>query len=149
MAHYPIPGGPGAPTVGGARRKPLPKSPPGGGPDANPQACLIKAPTFQVNLPVVGNVGPGVGGFCILSKTEARAIMGFLVITAGSVVLLVGGVILATWGLQKSQAAGKAAEVAAVIPGGQPAAAALYGAQKKINSKNAKTAARKQKKKGP
>jgi hypothetical protein len=59
-------------------------------------ACLI-------GLPRIG-LGPvGFGGGCAFSKSQGRAVTGALVIVAGGLFLLVGGVLLASWAGNRSQ----------------------------------------------
>jgi hypothetical protein len=93
--------------------------------NAEPTACLIGMPSISLG-PVSG------GGFCILSKTEARAGMGLLILAAGGVVLIIGTLVIASYGLKASgaaSAAGKTAEVAggavAVVPGLEAPGAAV------------------------
>lgn len=69
--------------------------------------------------------GGNVGQFCILSKSEVRALLGGLIIAAGGLVAITGVLILAAYGLKRSGALDKAANVAAVVPGGQGVAAGL------------------------
>lgn len=77
--------------------------------------------------------GGNVGQFCILSKSEVRAVLGGALLVAGGLTGLVGVLILAAYGLKRTGALGKAADVAAVIPGGQFAAAGLQTAQGRVN----------------
>jgi hypothetical protein len=103
----------------------------GGG---NPANCLINFGIPNIdpasNIPVIGALFPNTSAsFCLMSKTEARAIMGVLVLVAGAGVLLVGAVIMAAWGLGKTGALGTAASAAAVVPGGQGVAMGLSAAQ--------------------
>jgi hypothetical protein len=82
--------------------------------------CLIASP----KLPVVGSVGGG----CLFSKTNARALIGGAIVGAGGLLFIGGAVILVAAGFNKSGALDKAATAAAVIPGGQIAAAGLRAA---------------------
>jgi hypothetical protein len=84
--------------------------------------CLISYPS--AGLPLVGTVGGG----CIVSKTNVRAWVGGALLGAGAVLFFGGVVILAASGFRKTGALTKAAEVAAVVPGGQVAAAGLRAA---------------------
>jgi hypothetical protein len=71
----------------------------------------------------------GVGsGVCIISRPAARAIAGGMVLVGGAVIGLLGVLVLAAQGLGKSGALGKAADAAALVPGGQLVAAGLRGA---------------------
>lgn len=128
MAHYPVPGA-GAPPAGKARRQPLAKAKPV---NAVPSACLIAAPSFQLDVPVVGSIGPSLGGMCLFSKTEARAVMGTLIITAGGLVLFVGTLWLAAWGVKRSGVADKAANAVGAVPGGKGVAAGIRTASRAI-----------------
>jgi Phage tail lysozyme len=90
---------------------------------------------------------------CIVKKTTLRHAAGAGVMVAGGVVLLVGAVILAASAFQRSGALGKAADVAAVVPGGAVAAEGLTVAHRRATRTGAgvtserqtarKTAARK------
>jgi hypothetical protein len=68
--------------------------------DSSPD-CLISFPSGKVLFLTVG-------GQCILTKSEARAVIGSLIMFWGGVTLVVGAVILAAYGL-KSTGAGRAA----------------------------------------
>ena len=61
--------------------------------------CLISVPKVF-----------GVGGACLLSKAEGRVLLGGLLLTAGGVISVVGVIILASYGLEASGAAGAAAK---------------------------------------
>ena len=80
--------------------------------------------------------GGNVGQFCILSKSEVRALLGGLLLVAGGMTAMVGVLILAAYGLKQTGALGKAADVAAVIPGGQMAAVGLKTAQNRASQGN-------------
>jgi hypothetical protein len=85
--------------------------------DSSPD-CLISFPSGKVLF--IGTVGGG----CALSKSEARAMIGSLILFWGGVTFIVGAAILAAYGL-KSSGAGKVAGRALEIGG---AAAAVAGA---------------------
>jgi Phage tail lysozyme len=68
---------------------------------------------------------------CIVKKTTLRHAAGAGVMVAGGTVLLVGAVILAASAFQRSGALGKAADVAAVVPGGGAAAEGLTVAHRR------------------
>lgn len=90
----------------------------------NGSACLIKFPSISLG---VANVGGG----CIFSKTAARALIGGGVIVVLALPLtFVGIALLAAAGFQRSGLASKAADVAAVVPGGQAAAVGLRAASR-------------------
>lgn len=76
---------------------------------------------FGLDLPVAG-------GVCILSKGQARAILGSLLIGAGGIVAAGGLIILAAYGLKSSGALEGVAKAAQVVPGaGGLAARAVAG----------------------
>jgi hypothetical protein len=78
-------------------------------------------------------IGPvGFGPVCAFSKTEARAVMGVLIITAGGLITGVGLIVLAAWGVQKTGGLNKAASVASVVPGGKPVAVGLRAASSRL-----------------
>jgi hypothetical protein len=85
--------------------------------------CLISWPS--TSLPLVGSVGGG----CILSKTNVRAMVGGLLLVAAGGAMLPAVIILAAAGFRQTGLAGKAANVAGAIPGGQGYAVALRGIQ--------------------
>lgn len=76
--------------------------------------CLIGFPTGKVLFLTVG-------GSCILTKSQARAVLGSAILANGALVTLAGLLVLAAYGL-KSEAAGKAA--GAIIGTGARAAGA-------------------------
>ncbi len=96
----------------------------------NPANCLIQFGNVDPasNIPLIGGLFPNTS-MCLMSKTEARAIMGTLIYVAGAGLLLVGAIIMAAWGLGKTGALGKAADAAAVVPGAGKVAAGLSAAQ--------------------
>ena len=98
-------------TGGGAQIAGTPTSP-----------CLIAYPS--TSLPVVGTVG----GACLISKTNVRAMAGGLLLGMGGLIFVGGVVVLVAAGFKKTGALNKAAGAAAVIPGGQGVAAGLRAA---------------------
>ena len=70
------------------------------------QRCLISAPSLF-----------GIGGGCLLSKAEGRVMLGGLLMVGGGIVCTVGIILLASYGLQASGAAGAASKSAEVIGG--------------------------------
>lgn len=66
---------------------------------------------------LVGMDIPLVGGVCLLSKGQARAILGALLIGAGGIVTASGLIILAAYGLKATGALDGVAKAAAVVPG--------------------------------
>ena len=99
-----------------------------------------------------GLVGPSTGkggGVCLLSRTAARAILGGGILVGG---LLIGGlsvILLAAYGLGKSGALGKAADAAAVIPGGELAAAGLAAAHQRTQRTGSQAATRRSSRNAP
>lgn len=59
----------------------------------------------------------GVGYVCVLTKGQARAVLGSLLLLSGGVVGAAGLIILSAYGLKKSGALDAAASAAAVVPG--------------------------------
>ena len=85
----------------------------------NSSACLIKFPSISLG---VANVGGG----CIFSKTAARALVGGGVIVVLALPLTFAGIaLLAAAGFNRTGMAQTAAKAAAVVPGGEAAAAAV------------------------
>jgi hypothetical protein len=80
--------------------------------------CLISYPSASV--PLVGTVGGG----CLLSKTNVRAMVGGLLLGAGGILVLGAVAVLAAAGFRKSGAVDKVAGGVAFVPGVGPAAAA-------------------------
>lgn len=76
----------------------------------------------------------GVGYVCLLTKGQARAVAGGLLLAAGGIVSGAGLLILAAYGLRKSGALDAAASAAAVIPGAGPLAAKAAGASSRLKS---------------
>jgi hypothetical protein len=79
--------------------------------------CLLGFP--GVSVPVVGSVG----GFCMLSKSEARALIGALCLAAGGLAFVIGALVVAAGAIGDTKtgqaamsAAGKAAEIIPFIP---------------------------------
>ncbi len=88
---------------------------------ATPQAnspCLISFP--KSNLAVFS-----VGGGCLLSKTNVRAMAGGLIFGASGFVVIAGAVILVAAGFKRSGALNRVATAASVVPGGQAVAKGL------------------------
>lgn len=90
------------------------------GASGNPSACLVQAPSVSL-------VVTSVGGFCILSKTEARAVLGAVMLVPAFGLAIVGVVILAAAGLKISGAAKPVGDAlgAIPVPQAQVAAAAV------------------------
>jgi hypothetical protein len=80
--------------------------------------CLISFPS--AGLPLVGSVGGG----CLLSKTNVRAMVGGLLIGAGGILFVGGVVVLAAAGFRRTGAVDKAAGGVGFVPGVGPVAAA-------------------------
>ena len=90
--------------------------------------CLFTLPSASVKT--LFGVGPsvGVGGECLVSKSEGRAVAGSLVLAGGGVILALGVVVLVAFGLRGTKAGKQAQQVVSVVPGlpsgGKAAAAA-------------------------
>lgn len=83
--------------------------------------CLFAMPSVDLGI-------TSVGGGCLLAKTNARAILGGLILTGGIIVGGVGVVLLAAFGFGKSSAGQKAIAAAQLVPGVGPAAKAAGAA---------------------
>jgi hypothetical protein len=78
-----------------------------------PGTCVIPYPTLNLVVTTVG-------GGCILTKSEARAVIGGLLLAAGALIILPGLIILVASGFKASGAAGAIASAAgplAKMPG--------------------------------
>jgi Phage tail lysozyme len=81
---------------------------------------------------------------CFIKKTTIRHLAGAGVMIAGGTVLLAGAVILAASAFQRSGALGKAADVAAVVPGGGAAAEGLTVAHRRATRTGSQVASQRQ-----
>jgi hypothetical protein len=61
-----------------------------------------------VNLPGVGPIGGG----CLITNSEIKALKGGLLLAAGGITFIVGGLILVAYGFQRTQAGREASQVA-------------------------------------
>jgi hypothetical protein len=108
--------------------------------DSSPD-CLISFPSGKVLF--VGTVGGG----CALSKPEARAVTGSLILFWGGVTLIIGAAILAAYGLKSagaSKVAGRALELggaAAAVAGAPEVGVPLAAAGAVVRSQGASRAA--------
>ena len=80
------------------------------------------------HLGLVFGHGPSLPSACLVRKTEVRAFAGFMVLSAGAGVFLVGTILLAAFAFRASGAARAVVQVASVVPGAAPAARAARGA---------------------
>lgn len=69
----------------------------------------------------------GIGYVCVLTKGQARALLGSLLLVAGGVISAGGLIILSAYGLKKSGALDQVAAAAAVVPGAGGLAAKAAG----------------------
>jgi Transglycosylase SLT domain len=76
--------------------------------------------------------GGNIGKACFFTKSEARGIVGGLLIVGSAGMFMLGLVILAAYGLRATGGLGKAASIAAVVPGGQGLAAGLSAVQGRV-----------------
>jgi Lysozyme like domain len=79
--------------------------------DAADAAAAAGGTPCLVTMPSVGPIGGG----CIFTKSEARAMIGGLVLTAGALIMLPGLIILAAGGFRSSGAASAVAGAAAPL----------------------------------
>lgn len=84
---------------------------------------------------LVGMDIPLVGGVCLLTKGQARAILGSLLIGAGGLITAGGLIILSAYGLKASGAAQGIAKAASVIPGAPGLAGKALAASGKLAPK--------------
>ena len=113
----------------------------------NANACLIGIPNLNPIpswVPIAGTSS----GFCILSKSEARALLGGALMVAGGIGAMIGFIVLAAGAFQRTGGLGKAADIAAVIPGAQPVAAGLAVAQRRTARTGAQAASRRSARRG-
>lgn len=75
----------------------------------NPATCVIPYPTLNLVVTTVG-------GGCMLTKSEARALIGGLVLAGAGLLLIPGVIILAAAGFQHTGAAAAVAQAARVLP---------------------------------
>lgn len=83
---------------------------------------------FGLDLPVIG-------GVCVLTKGQGRAILGAFLITAGGVITAGGLIILTAYGLKATGALQGVAKAAAVIPGAPGVASKAIAASGKLKPK--------------
>ena len=131
----PVPGGNAVlPPVTGAQLAAA-ETTSSGGPSSDPAACILAFPNLNP-LPIGGSTYQ-----CLFGKSQARALIGGAVILAGGIVAGVGVLIIAATGLKRTGVLGKAADAAAVVPGGQVVAAGLHAAQGQVSATGATRAA--------
>ena len=94
--------------------------------DSGPD-CAFSVGGEKINF--LFGIGPTLPSACLISKSELRGALGGLLIIMSSGTFLLGIILLAAYGLKSTGALGKAANVAAVVPGGQGLAAGLQVAQ--------------------
>jgi len=87
------------------------------GPAPDTCAWNLAAPKIDVNnpIPFLPDVKIGGQSFCLLSKTQVRAMLGISVMATGIMIGLVGTVLLVVYGLAKS---GTGSAVLSAVPGG-------------------------------
>jgi hypothetical protein len=93
---------------------------------ANPSSCVILVPNPVSGVPIIGDL-VSANGICLFTTTEARALIGGLILSAGGVTCAVGIAILVVSGFARTgagKAAGRAVGGVAEAAGG---AAALAG----------------------
>jgi len=92
---------------------------PGGSSGGNVLTSTIVAGTcvIPLNIPVAGQ-------FCLLSKGQARGVLGVLLMVAGGMLLLPGVLVLAAAGLERTGAGAAAGKAASAVPVGRVASLA-------------------------
>ena len=98
----------------------------------NSADCLLGIPNLNP-IPSWVPIAGSSTGVCLLSKAEARGMLGGMLMLTGGGVAVLGVVILASAAFQRTGALGKAADVAAVVPGGQGVAAGLAIANRRAS----------------
>lgn len=100
----------------------------------NPSTCVVLVPNPVSGIPLIGDLISS-AGICLFTKTEARALIGGLILAAGAGATIVGLSILMVSALghtKAGQAAGKVAEGAgaglALVPGMELAGGAIAAA---------------------
>jgi hypothetical protein len=91
------------------------------------------SPDCMLTLPNVNLVVTSVGGNCLMSYSQARALLSGTMLAAAGVLTLAGLIILVAAGFQRSGALGTAADAAAVVPGAGWAARGLTAAHGRVN----------------
>jgi hypothetical protein len=99
----------------------------------SPGTCVI-----PLNIPVAGQ-------FCLLSKSQARGVLGVLLMIAGGMLLLPGVLVLAAAGLERTGAGAAASKAASAVPVGRAASAVRSGYQARAET----AIARQEKKQAP
>jgi hypothetical protein len=100
--------------------------------------CLVNNP-FSASLPLIGNISAGPA--CIFSRSQARAVIGALVLAGGGGIAVVGMILLAAYGLGHAGAgkvAGGALELAGaglVVAGVPEAGVPVAGAGSALKRK--------------
>lgn len=96
----------------------LPKDTGGSAGDSSGGTATATQASYQDNPKcLVGFDIPLVGGVCLLTKGQARAIEGALLLIAGGIVAAGGLIILSAYGLKATGVLGSVASAAQVIPG--------------------------------
>jgi hypothetical protein len=123
----------------------------GGGTTATATLTAASSPGCLLGIPSVDLKVTSIGGGCIVSKSEGRAVIGAMVMASGAVILGVGALVLVAIGLKHAgagKAAGRALEVggaAAAVAGvpeaGVPLAAAGARVRRQGTSRAATSAA--------
>lgn len=107
------------------------------------QDCLIGIPNLNP-IPSWVPIAGSSTGVCLFSKSEARGALGGVLMFLGGGVAALGLVILAAGAFARTGGLGKAADVAAVVPGGQAVAAGLSMANERATRTGAQARARRQ-----
>lgn len=131
-ANVPAPGGnavlPPASGKGGGTQAQVTSAAPNPG-------CLIPFPTNPLQA---AGIGSPTG--CLFSRSNARALLGGLLLGVSGAVAFTGVALLAAAGFKRTGALAKAADVAAVVPGGQGVAAGLHTASRGTSGRGAAAA---------
>ncbi len=128
----------GSATAGGATSATLTAATAGG---AVSPTCLFGFPNLNIIPSWVPLLGTSTSA-CIVSKSEFRGAVGVLMMAAGGIVAGAGLMILAAYGLGKSSVLDRAADAAAIIPGGGATAEGLTVASRRVNRSGSQVASK-------
>jgi hypothetical protein len=95
--------------------------------------CLWGVSGVGGGLPIIGKTLSSDTSFCILSKSQARALIGGSLMVASGAAALVGLIILAAAAFNRTGALSTAAQAASVVPGGNVVAAPLRRAHGRVS----------------
>jgi hypothetical protein len=98
---------------------------------SNPD-CLWGFSGVGSDVPVIGKTLSGDTSFCVLTRSQARALVGGSLMAASGAAALVGLIILAAAAFNRTGALQKTADAAAAVPGGGAVAEGLTVAHRRV-----------------